>query len=512
MESWSLSTNTELSETSTTQTGTSRTYRGHRNTFSISCNGLCSFDSNHSVPTMRVLQQQFSVIPVSIVEIDDNGNGATFTGNVIITVVTNNTSASDFENYSIEATGTGDWIYTEIPIDPNENCQDEWYYYTANGSEGTAVVISLLKGVSIAGRIYRDGLEYRPSGVDHDGTGVPVGKQFKFDPATGGISFDANIIGLALGEQVDIPYNLCGSGGAQCLISIKNVSVVYDDDNSRFILSFEPVVDNITTVPEGVKIRYSIDDGETWQVTDNITYDPVTDYNHVTINDTLEKNQNYIFEITPECNGSVGTPGIGYYFHCVNANWASGTPILPDATIGAAYNSSYRLNGSAPFTLADVIKPDWLSINIVYSGTYYNVVFSGTPISGDIGSDVPISFSINNCSIGELVFNGTMNVLSHPLHSVILNYDYSNLMPSGGYFDIKVNGISILNITATNSGVVYADPGDNVLITVQASPSSTAQISVTGDYTGSTSQTYNAFLLVSSVSSGTYNITGISND
>lgn len=624
VESWSLTTSTELSETSTTQTGTSRTYRGNRNTFTISCDGVCSFDTNHSVPVMRSLQQSFTVIPISIVETDDNGNGATFTGSVIITSIANNASASDFDEYTLEATGTGDWVYTEMPVDPNEDCQDAWYYYTGRGNEGSVLVIDALKGKSIAGRIYRDGLEYRPSGIDNDGTGTPVDKQFKFEAAIGRISFDTNLIGISLGEQIDIPYNTCGSVIPVCLIVIQSVgvsivavtgetdstlevadtgnidsktayftltgtpaeddevtvvftlnqlpvdppyfslfqqsnpdsatykalftgnctifhklavngifdgtpfninttgyatddgliddiidklndagvtavrhdeapykgfeitgsssvaassvvsvvglsinehtvtvtagagdtladllddllaqiqlqnpaAVAYNDGTNdgikligystslindvtishgestsdHFQLTFNPVVDGVTTVPDDIRVRYSDDGGTTWHDAD-ITYDPENDFNHVIINDNLTTNKSHTFEVTPLCDGTSGTPGIGNFYACMPPQWAGGTaPVLPDAYVGQPYNAIYNIGGSAPFNLASIVKPSWMSIHITNTFGVYRVAFTGTPTTA--GSDITVSFSIiNYCSEESLDFSDTIDVI-----------------------------------------------------------------------------------------------------
>lgn len=84
---------------------------------------------------------------------------------------------------------------------------DGWVYYTANGTEGNTFTLDELKKVSVAGRLYRDGIEYRPSGNELDAMAAPVGKQFKHDPVEGTITFDPAIEGLRLGEQVDIPIN-----------------------------------------------------------------------------------------------------------------------------------------------------------------------------------------------------------------------------------------------------------------------------------------------------------------
>jgi hypothetical protein len=52
-----------------------------------------------------------------------------------------------------------------------------------------------------------------------------------------------------------------------------------------------------------------------------------------------------------------------------------GTPSLPNGFVGTAYSYTIGLNGTAAFTLSDVIKPSWMTIAVI-SG---NIVFSGTP-------------------------------------------------------------------------------------------------------------------------------------
>jgi hypothetical protein len=71
-----------------------------------------------------------------------------------------------------------------------------------------------------------------------------------------------------------------------------------------------------------------------------------------------------------------------------------GTPVLPDATVGVAYNYSFEVEGTAPFELGSMIKPDWMTITI--SGS--TVTFTGTPEAGDIGTGIAVGFDIQNCA------------------------------------------------------------------------------------------------------------------
>lgn len=70
-----------------------------------------------------------------------------------------------------------------------------------------------------------------------------------------------------------------------------------------------------------------------------------------------------------------------------------GSPALPNATVGVAYSYSFEVAGTAPFTLGSIVKPGWMTISI--SGT--TVSFSGTPLIGDIGTNIAVGFDIHNC-------------------------------------------------------------------------------------------------------------------
>lgn len=83
------------------------------------------------------------------------------------------------------------------------------------------------------------------------------------------------------------------------------------------------------------------------------------------------------------------------------------TDSLPDAISGVAYIHSIPLDGTAPFTLANVVNPAWMTIAI--SGS--DIVFSGTPAGGDIGTDIVVSFDVENCHASDLVYTDLIDVL-----------------------------------------------------------------------------------------------------
>lgn len=65
---------------------------------------------------------------------------------------------------------------------------------------------------------------------------------------------------------------------------------------------------------------------------------------------------------------------------------------LVNAAVGVAYSQTISLTGSVPFTLSNLVKPAWL--NITVSGSV--ITFSGTPGSGDNGTGITVSFTVNN--------------------------------------------------------------------------------------------------------------------
>lgn len=394
MESCNVTTNTELSETSTVQTGIYRTYRGNRNTWTVSAQGLCSFDTNHPHVKLRLLQQSMTAVPISFTATDDNDITETFSGNVLITTLPTDSAAGDFYTYSIEAVGTGEYIISDIPIDPNECCQDAWEYYTANGTENFSITLAGLKGRTIAGRLYRDGIEYRPSGVDHDGTGIPAGKQFKFEIAIGKISFDSNIIPLAFGEQVDIPFNFCGGGSLTCGIVIDEVNAEPDiTDGNKFHITFVPTIDNMPIAPDDVKVRYSTDDGATWLIPDSITYMPEMDYQLVIINDALAIDEDYLFEVTPVCNEMDGQPGTGFYnaATCVNVTNLAAEKNGTDVDFSFNASVSSTTNYTVKLVNSDNEVVDEQTISGV-SGTFEDVP--------DIDTEEYRVFVYTNCENG----------------------------------------------------------------------------------------------------------------
>lgn len=77
---------------------------------------------------------------------------------------------------------------------------------------------------------------------------------------------------------------------------------------------------------------------------------------------------------------------------------------LPDGSSGVPYNYSFELTGTMPANLTEIVKPAWMSIDVVGS----DVVFSGTPLAP--AADVEVSFKVNNCHAVALPFFDTINI------------------------------------------------------------------------------------------------------
>lgn len=108
---------------------------------------------------------------------------------------------------------------------------------------------------------------------------------------------------------------------------------------------------------------------------------------------------------TPDTGGGSGggdddEPG------CVGVG--GGTPSFPTARSGTAYNYSFGLTGTAPFTLNSFSGPSWMSAAIVGNA----VQFTGTPADGDLDTDVEVLFTVSNCSASTKDFVGEIDIVA----------------------------------------------------------------------------------------------------
>jgi hypothetical protein len=80
---------------------------------------------------------------------------------------------------------------------------------------------------------------------------------------------------------------------------------------------------------------------------------------------------------------------------------------LPDATAGTPYSIDVMFTGDAPFVVSGPSAPGWLTFTDITNG----VRLSGTPTSGDVGTDISISFHVSNCAgVNSADFEQTIDV------------------------------------------------------------------------------------------------------
>lgn len=204
LRSCTLTTTADKSETSTLESGKWKTYRYDRLGWSISCEGLQSFDTNIPVAKIRNLQFSFSVIFVSFIGTDDNGVTENYTGHVLIDTVDSTGPYNDIYTYSIQGTGSGELIITDAPFDPNELTGGLMVYnYDGTGTETDGNLLPPI--IAIAGKnvlwVERQGWYYRKV------TANPTGMQFILDPIDPTqIKFADDLPPIQPGEMIDIIY------------------------------------------------------------------------------------------------------------------------------------------------------------------------------------------------------------------------------------------------------------------------------------------------------------------
>jgi hypothetical protein len=200
----SFDTVSEIAETSTDETGVYRTYRGLRHTWSVTCNGLCSFDKNAAIATVRELQRAFTPVYISFTAIDENSFIETYSGFVLFESVGTNASYSDLYKYTLTGKGSGEYTITDNPVNPDEiGGKIMVKKYNGTGLEtggNTLPAFSELEGKEILW-IERDGLYYRLV------TGTPTSKQFIQDTDDETVLiFSDEDPEISDGEMIDIVY------------------------------------------------------------------------------------------------------------------------------------------------------------------------------------------------------------------------------------------------------------------------------------------------------------------
>lgn len=78
---------------------------------------------------------------------------------------------------------------------------ERWFYTTADS--GTTILdVPEIAGREISGRLYKDGVEFRPSANNGQSPPDPMRKEFRYEINLGKIHFAFELFG----EDVDIPY------------------------------------------------------------------------------------------------------------------------------------------------------------------------------------------------------------------------------------------------------------------------------------------------------------------
>lgn len=179
-----------------------------------------------------------------------------------------------------------------------------------------------------------------------------------------------------------------------------------------------------------------------------------------------------------------------------------GSPSLPDGTALSSYSYSFTVTGSTPFTITNVTKPTWMSI--VANGN--TIQISGLIGTGDTGSNIPVSFDINN-ACGSVTFSDTFNVNLPGTPLATVNWSFTRGGIPMGTLRIFVNAVLTVDQNTTSSGSFSVNAGDVVETQVigLSSKTLTVQNSTTTLYnntsTGVETYTFNA------VSGETYTIT-----
>jgi predicted secreted protein len=106
----SLTTITDIGETSTLGTGIWKTFKGLKNSFTVSAGGLISFDMNYSILSLRQRQVNSEEINFSFFGLDKATNMEKYSGAFIITSVDTPTSYNGSWEYSLQGQGTGELV------------------------------------------------------------------------------------------------------------------------------------------------------------------------------------------------------------------------------------------------------------------------------------------------------------------------------------------------------------------------------------------------------------------
>jgi hypothetical protein len=127
---------------------------------------------------------------------------------------------------------------------------------------------------------------------------------------------------------------------------------------------------------------------------------------------------------------------------------------LPDAVVGEAYSVTIALTGSGPFTLTDVTKPAWVTIDIVGA----DIHITGIPDPGDEGTGVEISFTVNNCGEATPSLSDTIDVINGT-HWLDAGEEEVEDTDNQDYENIQIRGVAGEDVTVTVTNYVNGRGG-----------------------------------------------------
>jgi hypothetical protein len=143
----------------------------------------------------------------------------------------------------------------------------------------------------------------------------------------------------------------------------------------------------------------------------------------------------------------------------------TGSPVLPDGQIGVVYTYSFAITGTAPFTLAGITKPSWMTIAVVGS----NIQFTGTPTVEATG--ISVAFDIDNCDTDSVHFSDTIDITCVPVAIVgapvlpdgTIDVPYSYSFAITGTAPFTLTGAtkpSWMTITVVGNNIVFSGTPD----------------------------------------------------
>jgi len=150
----------------------------------------------------------------------------------------------------------------------------------------------------------------------------------------------------------------------------------------------------------------------------------------------------------------------------------------PTATVGTYWLGTVVLSGSQPFSLSNITKPAWMSINL--SGNV--VTLQGDP---QAGIDQLIQFDVTN-ACGTAHSSDTIDVSSNPDGiSLAVNFTRDASPPASGCFvRIFVNGAIFYLFTNAGSNNWIVNPGDVIEVQVSGFISAIKHIDVQDTVSG----------------------------